>query len=219
MAARGNIDAAQLKNYPADATLFLDGTGAWTAPATNAGTVPTTGWSGVNGIVYNDYNVPQNIAAWIIDNASLNWRLVKRTLISSTYTVIATVNCTGVEGHNSQTFGLYLSDGTKLIGFEILAQAGAADRLRVERMNSVTSDNSTVAGATSNLVPFTMTLKIENDGVNRTFSYFTAGSWTQFYQEAFNAFLVETEVAFGGLSATASSGIGIQVGLTQYSET
>jgi hypothetical protein len=79
-----------------------------------------------------------------------------------------------------------------------LSQAGNTDQLRVQRMNSVASDNSTVDGPIDNISPLLMTMKIVNDGVHRTFYNYTAGAFDQFYQEANNAFLKETDIGFRG---------------------
>lgn len=174
----------------------------------SGGTVPTSGWSGVNGIVYNDFPTPQTLGFFVIDSGSLNWRFVSQSLSTGIpYTWIVTVRFFDPNNSNSQTMGIYLSDGTKLIGFEMLNQGSSVNRLRVERMNSVTSDNTTVAGPTANLTPFFLvSFKVTNDGTNRTFFYYSAGAWVQFYQEASGSFLTETVIGVGGLSAVGSAG-------------
>ena len=109
-------------------------------------------------------------------------------------------------GLNSQDYGVYLFDGMKMIGFENLNQSGGVNRLRVERMNSLTSDNSTVAGPTANIYPFHLfSAKIVKDATNRTFFYREACAWVQFYQEAATAFPTETDIGVGGVSATGNS--------------
>ena len=76
----------------------------------------------------------------------------------------------------------------------------------MERITSVNVDNSTVAGQTSNVVGAEfMTLNIQNDGTNRTFSYFINGGWVQFYQEASGSFLTETSAGFGAASQTSNA--------------
>jgi hypothetical protein len=73
-------------------------------------------------------------------------------------------------------------------------------------MNSVASDNSTVDGPIDNVSPLLMTMKIVNDGVHRTFYNYTAGAFDQFYQEANNAFLIETDIGFGGVVEASTAG-------------
>jgi hypothetical protein len=89
-----------------------------------------------------------------------------------------------------------------LIGFETLSQSAAANRLRVEQMNSVSSDHATAAGATSNLVPGVMTLKIVKDATHRTYYYANGAglTYTQFLQEAASTWLTETDVGIGGVN-------------------
>lgn len=189
-----------------------------------AGTVPTTGWTARNSALWNDFLVPVRMGVQVPDNAALNWRFLTRSLGgASTYTLIATLRNGGFpQNVNSMTFGFYLYDGTKVIGFEVLNQAagsGGTNRLRVERMNSVTSDNATMAGPTINLTTQLFTVKIVKDATNRTFSYWTAGGYTQFYQEAAASFLTETDVGFGGLSAVGAAGIFIYTELLDWSLT
>jgi hypothetical protein len=204
------------------ANVTVDAKGRVTAIANGSGpgggSVPSTGWTVVNGIRWNNYQCPLALGYECDDNASVNWRILKRALPGATYTVIASIR--GIpSGSNSLTFGLYLTDGTKLIGFENLNQnagAGGINRIRVERMNSVTSDNATMAGPTINVVGYPMTLKITNDGVNRTFYYYENGAFTQFYQEAFNAFLTETDVGPGGLSVAGSTAVTVLASLESW---
>jgi hypothetical protein len=194
-------------------------TGA-TGPVGGSGTVPISGWTGRNSIIYNDFNSTV-LGAYILDASTANWRLVTRSLAgASTYTLIATIAIHDFSGTNSQTAGFYLYDGTKIIGFEILNQAGAnINQLRVERMNSVTSDNSTVAGPTVNLTPYVFTAKIVKDASHRTFYYWVAGAYVQFYQELNTAFLTETDVGIGGMSVTVSANKHVSIELLQWSLT
>ena len=172
------------------------------------GSVPTSGWTAHNGIVYNDYLTPAVLSYFVANNTAVNWRFLSQSLGgASTYTLIVTLRTGLGIGANSITVGLYLTDGTQLIGFEVLYQAqaqGGGNRVRVERMNSVTSDNSTVAGPTANLFPQLCTLKIVKDSTHRTFYYYVNGAFVQFYQEANTAFLVETDVGVGGVSVEGS---------------
>jgi len=170
--------------------------------------VPINGWTVRNGILWNSYLAPELISARVKDNASVNWRLLTQSLGgASTYTFTATVRAF-LAVAASGTYGIYVSDGTKLIGFEMLGQRsidGGIFRLRVQRMNSVTVDNATMAGPTIDLSPYIATLRIVKDAINRTFYYFENGAFVQFYQEAATDFLTETEVGFGGLSVYGSA--------------
>ncbi len=145
------------------------------------------------------------------------WRFATQTLGgASTYTLIATLfgSCELV-GQNSQAWGLYLYDGTKVIGFEALQQAngsGGGMRLRVEHMNTVATDTATVAGPTQNLTPNPMTLKIVKDGTNRTYYYYSNGAFVQFLQEVASTYLTETSVGFGAIAAVgANDGVDVQL--------
>jgi hypothetical protein len=185
--------------------------------------VPVNGWTVRNAIVWNSYLAPELISARVKDNASVNWRLLTQSLGgASAYTFTATVRAF-LAAAPSGTFGIYLYDGTKLIGFEILGQRavdGGVFRLRVQRMDSVTVDNATVAGPTIDLVPYVVSLRIVKDASHRTFYYFENNTWVQFYQEAASAFLTETDIGFGGLSVYGSAlDSFILVDLLQFSVT
>jgi hypothetical protein len=185
--------------------------------------IPQTGWTVINGgsgaADYEDFSSAHQ-SLFVNDNASLNWRLITRSLpASNSYTAIARLRGTVANPlNNSQTFGLYLSDGTKLEGIEILCQGGG-QRLRVEKMNSVTSDNATLAGPTGSTTGSVITLKIVGDATNRTFYYWRAGAYVQFFQEAIATFLTETTVGFGGLSVVGSTAYFVNVELLYWSLT
>lgn len=177
------------------------------ASSGGGGSLPTSGWSSVNGILYNDFLTPQLLSFFQPPNGGLNWGFVKQSLAGIPYDFSCSIRFTqnNMLNNNAGDIGVYLTDGTKLIGFEVLELANSTPSLRVERMNSVTSDNGTVAGPTGNIMPFSVfSLRIVNDGVNRTFYYWNAGAWTQFYQEASGSFLTETGVGVGGLSVSGN---------------
>lgn len=182
----------------------------WQTPLAGGG-VPISGWSAINGIIYDDYLTPQLLSFYPPTNSSLNWRFVKQaTFPGVPYTFIATVRFTQNNDLNNSAcaIGVYLTDGTQLIGFEVFLGANTAPQLRVERMHSVTSDDITVAGPTANLIPPSVfTMKIVNDGTHRTFYYYTGGAWTQFYQEATGAWLTETAVGVGGISYFSNAAV------------
>ncbi len=177
------------------------------------GTIPTSGWTARHSPIWEDFS-PQRISLCYPDGSGLNWRILTQTLGgATTYTFKATVRIIPPVPVNSSVAGLYLFDGTGLIGFEMINQGAGAQRVRVERMNSVTSDNSTVAGPTVGLVTDTMELKIVKDATHRTFYYANGpgATYTQYYQEAFNAFMTETDVGFGGLNTGTGWALNIEL--------
>lgn len=184
-----------------------------------------TGWTLRNSIVLNEYLATglgnRVIGAHIADSGSVNWRFAMIALPGSTYTVIATL-VSIFQGYNSSTWGLYVGDGTKYVGIEVLDQAagsGGTGQLRVQRLTDVNTPSTTIAGPTANLIPSTATFKITQDVTNRTFYYYSNGAFTQFFQEAAGSFLTETEVGFGGLSVAGSTAVTVEVQLIDWSLT
>lgn len=179
------------------------------APAITA--LPTTGWTNVNSGVVNDSLPGQAIDFFVPANGSLNWRLYARSLQSlSTYTVVMSVNCMqNVLSIVADTCGaLYLYDGTKIAGYEVLFQSagsGGNFQLRIEQITSVTVDSSTVFGATQNLSAVTVTVKVVEDGVHRTWSHWATGAWVQDLQQNTGTFLTPTQFGFGGLNLTGDA--------------
>ena len=178
--------------------------------------IPQTGWSIINcgsQCAYSDFSSAFQ-SLMIFDNGTTNWRLVTRSLpASNSYTAIATINCLGVIPQNSQTCGLYISDGTKLEGVEVLSANGAGleYQLRVQKMNTTSSDAGTLAGPTGKIISNPATLKIVGDATHRTFFYWSNGAYVQFFQEPIATFLTETTVGFGGLSNAGNNWINPQL--------
>lgn len=168
--------------------------------------LPTSGWTLINNAELNDFSTGET-DIHIVNNGSLNIRGIRRS-VTVPYTLIAMLQCDGMNPFvSSQLCGVGVTDGTKLQVIEVLMQSIVNDaQLRVENWNSVTSDNTTVAGATQGLVGKYLAVKIVNDSTHRTYSYFSNGTWTQFYQGTTTDFLTETGVIVTGLSATSNPG-------------
>jgi hypothetical protein len=165
------------------------------------GTLPTS-WTVVNGAVLNNFQADM-IESSSPANGALNWRFVTQSLSAPPYTVIARIRCQN-NNVNTSSCGLYLYDGAKVEGTEVLVSSGSA-QLRVEKMTNTTTDSATLAGPTSSLVGVLMTLKIVDDSTHRTFYYWSNGSFTQFFQETTGTYLTPTSVGFGGVSAASGA--------------
>ena len=88
-------------------------------------------------------------------------------------------------------------------------------QIRVQRWNSVTSASTAPAGPTSNVIANPVTLRIAQDVTNRTYYYFAAGAWVQFYQESAGDFLTETDIGPGGVS-NVGGGVSVFAELTDW---
>lgn len=174
-----------------------------TATGAPAVAMPVTGWSVINNAKVTDF-FNNSIQIHCIDSGSLNWRFYTRTIPSSNYTLYAVVKgITAIPSVNTQTYGVYISDGTKYEGFEIISQNPGPNQLRIEKITNTTTDSATVFGATSDLTSSgTLAVKIVDDGTHRTWYYWIAGGWTQALQETSHTFLTETKAGFGGVSVT-----------------
>ncbi len=145
-------------------------------------------------------------------NASLNWRGLFVAQPSTPYKVITQHHIDLGGGFaNSQAAGLYFYDGTKLMGIELLSQSGGVI-LRVEKINSVTSDNSSAAtlgvqsSAVSYAIPLqgTFWLQLRNSGSTISFDYgFDGQNFINLFSEAVGTFITPTQIGFGGVSVTS----------------
>jgi len=128
-----------------------------------------------------------------------------RGTLPSTYTIIAHILDTN-QLINSQNAGVYLRESSsgKISGLELLTQASGGQHLRVERMNSVTSDNTTVTTYSNQLITpqSVISVKIVEDGTHRTwYTSFDRGvNWLQILQESTGAFFSPDQAGFGGIS-------------------
>lgn len=183
--------------------------------AAGGGSVPTAGWTAQNSALVND-SYSDSLSVGIVDGG--NWKLATQTLPSAPYTIIAKIHCIPVnETTNSQLCGLYLFDGTKAEGFDLIFQTTVLNSIGVRTIASLGSSASTVVstGPTQGLVNSQVTLKIVDDTTHRTFSYWAQGAYHQFFQENSGTFLTPTAAGPGGISAVNNSSILTAI-LTQW---
>ncbi len=166
--------------------------------------LPQTGWTIVNGAILGDFASGQTTVQ-CVDSSSQNWRFVTRT-ITVPYTLIAMISgYIGAPNGAAESTGVFITDGTKMEDIELIYVTGSNPRIRVEAMNSPTSDNSTLAGPTASVVSApVMAVKIVNNSTNRIWSYWTNGAWVQFLSEGTTAFLTENRAGFGCFSQTSA---------------
>ena len=151
-------------------------------------------------------------------NSSLNWQLATASVPSTPWRVQAHIALAQFNQNNApantSTGGLYISDGTKLEGIEIVSQANNSgaiqDQIRVEEMNSVTSDQGQIYGAFVN-TPSTapargMYLAFCDDGTNIKAEFSLNGTlWHALSSQAVGAWLTPTTAGVGGLVAATST--------------
>lgn len=202
------------------------GGGVTPNPASSSPTasVPFSGWSIQNqGNAHGNYNdfLPNEIVMSAGNYGTLQWSGLTRALPGATYTLIATIQVRGQLSGNVAIFAgaVCISDGTQYEQIEItLGTASANVSLNVRAMGSLSS-GGTILTSSSGTAGFglTLTVKIENNGVHRTFSYWQAGAWTQFYQELAGTFLTETEAGITGLTDVATGGYSVDVAIRYWS--
>jgi hypothetical protein len=152
------------------------------------------------------------------DSSALNWRLRMENLPATPYTITATLVCNLLTQANSAVCGIYLYDGTKLEGVELLSQSGQMV-YRAEQLNSVTSDHASLCTGqyTGNILGRTLNFRIKDDGTTRTFYYSeddgntfsnTWGTWTTpgaCQETDATGWLTPTKVGYGGVSQIGGS--------------
>ncbi len=167
------------------------------------------------------------ILSAIEDASGLEWRgLFKSVLGAAPYKVQAQLRGLVAGYTNSQAVGLYFYNGTKLMGFEFLIQSSGV-LPRVERINSVTSDNGTAAtyGSLSQaqmLNPYMspIWLQLRNDGTDLYFDYSLDGAnFTNLWSEAVGSFITPTQYGFGGISDTSGGQPSVICDLLAWVET
>lgn len=147
-------------------------------------------------------------------SGSLNWRGLFQNAPSAPYKVRTQLRMMS-DHQDAQDVGAYFYDGTKLLGFEGLILISGPDVLRIERINSVNSDNSTVfsygvANRQNELHPLTGTtwLQLRNDGTTLFFDASQDGiNFFNLYSESVGTFLTPTQVGFGGISVATTTNV------------
>jgi hypothetical protein len=144
------------------------------------------------------------IALTIPYNSATNWLGLFQTLPDGgTWTLYAWIRISQNQS-NSSTAGIYLYDGTKLVAFEFLNQ-NSYWYLRVDRLNSVSSEDGYVAGTSQQFGMASgsspVCLKIDLHSGTLTYSYSIDGwNFTALYSEANGSWLTPTEIGFGGIN-------------------
>jgi hypothetical protein len=195
---------------PDNSSITVNASGVLTAIGGGSGTLPTSGWTEVNGSIVQDF-AAVGIEVMIPFNASLNWRFGMQPLPAAPYTVIAVFDAATTENISAITaeWGLYLYDGTKFEGIELLGNSSGAGQVIIEKANNVTGLGAAVlSGPTAALtVGRFVAFKIVDDNTaHRTFYYYKNGAWVQQFQETNGSFLTPTKAGVGGICVTATSG-------------
>jgi hypothetical protein len=147
--------------------------------------------------------------------ATLNWELYKynTALPATPWSVQIYSKNVSPPSTGFTSWGLYLYDGTKMEGIENLylntgtCSIGVPGCIRVERMNSVTSDAGTVSANNTGYGVYPQTgwyLRWCDTGTTRYAQWgFDGYTWHTFYSEASSAFMTPTFVGVGGAATTA----------------
>lgn len=172
--------------------------------------VPTT-FTAVNGAIFSFDTATlgeTGVECFVPGNNTLNWRFCDVSLAAAPFTVKAQMDCREPTNANSEDCGLYLYDGTKLEGLEILQQATSSiNALRVEHMSTVSTDTATLCGPT-NVTGTMWNVKVIDNGTTRVYSYTLDGStYTTFCTVSGSnySFLTPNKTGFGGVSVVGNS--------------
>jgi hypothetical protein len=155
----------------------------------------------------------------LASSATLQWNFLKNST-----TLPATPWRVSIYSKNLQfmtstygDFGLYITDGTKLMGIENLYLSGSCSFnapacMRVEKMNSVSSDNGTVYGPNQQFGPSPaggMYVSFCDDGATLKAQYSQDGAtWLTMFSEAHATFLTATGAGVGGTMGASATGEG-----------
>ena len=169
---------------------------------------PASGWTGTNnGANWTATDAGGSVHV-VMTNGGANWRFLRRSVPGSTPYTVTTYLTVFAGVSNTALNGIYFYDGTKLMGIEFMTQA-SVNTLRVQKMNNVTTDNSTPASMASNafILPSFVSgtwLRLANNGTNLIFSYSLDGvTFTSMFSEAVGTFITPTSYGVGGLNASS----------------
>lgn len=128
----------------------------------------------------------------------IHFAVATQPIPGATYTVIATTQCQGTVGSTGAQVlvcGLALFDGTKFEDIEFLNEFTVNNmQLAVRQSSALTAGGSLVAGPTNTLIGQYPTFKVQDNGTNRIWSYWSSGAFHVFFTEASGAFLTPTAV-------------------------
>jgi hypothetical protein len=143
-----------------------------------------------------------------------NWRVLYLAAPATPYTLVAYLHSLNFfEAGSAATTGLYFYDSSsgKLIGLETLYLPGTTVSWRVQRLNSATSDNTSVYAS--------LTMqgshlgfgggawgRLRNDGTTLYFDISQDGvNWRSLYSEAVGAWLTPNNIGWGGILQTSTT--------------
>jgi hypothetical protein len=159
----------------------------------------------------------------IPDTAALNWRGLFVNQPSTPYKLQAQITAalSSAGGANSQDVGIYFYNGTKLMGLEVLSQAGGFTP-RVEKITNVTTDSGSAASTFALLVGSrvfsgTIWIQLRNSGTTLSFDYSLDGvNYTNAFSEAVGTFITPTQIGFGGISVVNNAAYSIYNNLLNW---
>jgi hypothetical protein len=208
---QGGVSLPQepILNFPSNMTC-VDNPGNTSTDCTpsggGGGSVPTTGWTLLNAtpafLTFDNFASP--VAVGIDGQSALEWALAYQPIPGATYTVTGTVDCRNANPTTNTTVcGFFLTDGTKLEGIAIITESGGLGgeiNLVVYQVPTVTSGGSQIVGPTHALIPSYATFKVQDNGTNRVWSYYSNGGFVTALTEASGTFLTPTGVGIGGVN-------------------
>jgi hypothetical protein len=200
---------SQLGVVKPDGTTITISAGVISSTGGGGSSVPLSGWTVQNGssgiAAFNNFQSPITFTQQ--GSSASQFSMVSRTLPGATYTVISTINCFHPDaGLNSTVCSLMLTDGTQYESFELLVDnASSGYGLEIRTGTAFSSTGAVITGPSYGLVSQGPTLKIQNNGTNRIFSYYSNGAFVTFYTEATGTFLTETAVGPGGLCLNSAA--------------